>query len=166
MVDVSSVCVPPIQHCTTSQPGMPTGAPLPDMPMTCMQIAVGFGVSRPEHASQIVAMGAEGVICGSALVKALGESGTPVGARLGLAYRLGSRAAAGHATCTWRTVPGAQGASLCLAWPCHAFYALMLYVWQPHSQSGTLPTCPHASPHACTPRCLTYITNMMYCCVH
>lgn len=43
-----------------------------------MQVCVGFGVSRPEHAQQIVAMGAEGVICGSALVKALGESKTPV----------------------------------------------------------------------------------------
>lgn len=43
-----------------------------------MQIAVGFGVSKPEHVKQIVDWGAEGVICGSALVKALGESGSPV----------------------------------------------------------------------------------------
>ncbi len=42
------------------------------------QIAVGFGVSRPEHAKQIVSWGAEGVICGSALVKALGEAPSPV----------------------------------------------------------------------------------------
>ena len=46
--------------------------------MCMLQVSVGFGVSRPEHAKQIVDWGAEGVICGSALVKALGESGTPV----------------------------------------------------------------------------------------
>jgi len=39
---------------------------------------VGFGVSKPEQARQIAAWGAEGVICGSALVRALGESGSPV----------------------------------------------------------------------------------------
>lgn len=43
-----------------------------------MQVCVGFGVSRPEHVTQIMAWGAEGVICGSALVKALGESGSAV----------------------------------------------------------------------------------------
>jgi tryptophan synthase alpha chain len=42
------------------------------------QVAVGFGVSGPEQAKQIVSFGAEGVICGSALVKALGEAATPV----------------------------------------------------------------------------------------
>ncbi|PNH12743.1 Tryptophan synthase alpha chain [Tetrabaena socialis] len=45
--------------------------------VTDKPICVGFGVSRPEHAQQIVAWGADGVICGSALVKALGESGSP-----------------------------------------------------------------------------------------
>lgn len=35
-------------------------------------------MSKPEHVKQIVEWGAEGVICGSALVKALGESGSPV----------------------------------------------------------------------------------------
>lgn len=44
----------------------------------CAQICVGFGVSKPEHAHQIKAWGAEGVICGSALVKALGEAKSPV----------------------------------------------------------------------------------------
>nr|QKY14877.1 tryptophan synthase alpha chain (TRPA) [Polytomella parva] len=37
-------------------------------------ICVGFGVSKPEHADEIVRMGAEGVICGSALVRVLGET--------------------------------------------------------------------------------------------
>jgi tryptophan synthase alpha chain len=45
--------------------------------VTDKSVAVGFGVSSPEHARQIVEWGAEGVICGSALVKALGESGSP-----------------------------------------------------------------------------------------
>ncbi len=45
--------------------------------VTDKSVAVGFGVSKPEHVQQIVEWGAEGVICGSALVKALGESGTP-----------------------------------------------------------------------------------------
>lgn len=45
--------------------------------ITDKPIAVGFGVSEPEHAENIVSMGADGVICGSALVKAVGESGSP-----------------------------------------------------------------------------------------
>jgi tryptophan synthase alpha chain len=45
--------------------------------VTDKSIAVGFGVSRPEQARQIVEWGAEGVICGSALVRALGEAETP-----------------------------------------------------------------------------------------
>ena len=43
---------------------------------------MGFGVSKPEQARQIAAWGAEGVICGSALVRALGESGSPVSRRV------------------------------------------------------------------------------------
>ncbi|PRW56715.1 tryptophan synthase alpha chain [Chlorella sorokiniana] len=39
-------------------------------------VCVGFGVSGPEQARQIRAWGAEGVICGSALARALGESGS------------------------------------------------------------------------------------------
>ena len=42
------------------------------------QVCVGFGVSKPEQARQIASWGAEGVICGSALVRALGESSSPV----------------------------------------------------------------------------------------
>jgi tryptophan synthase alpha chain len=45
--------------------------------VTDKPIAVGFGVSKPEQARQIVEWGAEGVICGSALVRALGEASTP-----------------------------------------------------------------------------------------
>jgi tryptophan synthase alpha chain len=40
-------------------------------------VAVGFGVSGPDQAAQIRAWGADGVIVGSALVKALGEAATP-----------------------------------------------------------------------------------------
>lgn len=43
-------------------------------------VAVGFGVSRPEHVQAIVAAGAAGVIVASALVDALGEDGRDVGA--------------------------------------------------------------------------------------
>lgn len=45
--------------------------------VTDKSIAVGFGVSKPEHCKQIVSWGAEGVICGSALVRALGEASSP-----------------------------------------------------------------------------------------
>jgi len=40
-------------------------------------IAVGFGVSGPDAAAQVMAWGADGVIVGSALVKALGEAASP-----------------------------------------------------------------------------------------
>lgn len=43
---------------------------------TDKSIAVGFGVSGPEQARQIKEWGADGVIVGSALVKALGEAGS------------------------------------------------------------------------------------------
>jgi len=45
--------------------------------VTDKPVAVGFGVSEPEHARQIVDWGAEGVICGSALVRALGDASSP-----------------------------------------------------------------------------------------
>jgi tryptophan synthase alpha subunit len=45
--------------------------------VTDKPVAVGFGVSTPEHAQQIVAWGGDGVICGSALVRALGDAATP-----------------------------------------------------------------------------------------
>lgn len=40
-------------------------------------IAVGFGVAGPDTAAQVMAWGADGVIVGSALVKALGEAASP-----------------------------------------------------------------------------------------
>jgi len=45
--------------------------------VTDKPVAVGFGVSRPEQAASIASMGADGVIVGSALVKALGTAETP-----------------------------------------------------------------------------------------
>jgi tryptophan synthase alpha chain len=45
--------------------------------VTDKSVAVGFGVSRPEQAQEIVSWGAEGVIVGSALVKCLGEAESP-----------------------------------------------------------------------------------------
>jgi tryptophan synthase alpha chain len=41
-------------------------------------VAVGFGVSRPEHARMLAEAGADGVIVASALVDALGEDGRDV----------------------------------------------------------------------------------------
>ncbi|OEL13159.1 Tryptophan synthase alpha chain [Dichanthelium oligosanthes] len=40
-------------------------------------VAVGFGVSTPEHVKQIAGWGADGVIIGSAMVRLLGESASP-----------------------------------------------------------------------------------------
>ena len=45
--------------------------------VTDKPIAVGFGVSESKHAKQIVDWGADVVIVGSALVRALGEAETP-----------------------------------------------------------------------------------------
>ncbi|XP_062212685.1 indole-3-glycerol phosphate lyase, chloroplastic-like [Phragmites australis] len=40
-------------------------------------VAVGFGISKPEHVKQIAEWGADGVIIGSAMVKQLGEASSP-----------------------------------------------------------------------------------------
>ncbi|EER95952.1 hypothetical protein BDA96_02G054800 [Sorghum bicolor] len=40
-------------------------------------VAVGFGVSTPEHVQQIAGWGADGVIVGSAMVRLLGEAASP-----------------------------------------------------------------------------------------
>ena len=45
--------------------------------VTSKPVAVGFGISKPEQAAQIASWGADGVIVGSALVRALGEAATP-----------------------------------------------------------------------------------------
>ncbi|KAL6636756.1 hypothetical protein ACP70R_024328 [Stipagrostis hirtigluma subsp. patula] len=40
-------------------------------------VAVGFGISKPEHVKQIAEWGADGVIVGSAMVRQLGEAASP-----------------------------------------------------------------------------------------
>lgn len=45
--------------------------------VTDKPIAVGFGISKPEHAIQVAEWGADGVIVGSAMVKLLGEASSP-----------------------------------------------------------------------------------------
>jgi len=57
-------------------------------------VAVGFGVSRPEHVRAIAGAGADGVIVASALVDALGPDGRDLGALQKLVSRL--RAATGR----------------------------------------------------------------------
>ncbi|MCI17466.1 indole-3-glycerol phosphate lyase IGL1, partial [Trifolium medium] len=44
---------------------------------TTKPVAVGFGISTPEHVKQIAGWGADGVIVGSAMVKLLGEAKSP-----------------------------------------------------------------------------------------
>jgi tryptophan synthase alpha chain len=47
---------------------------------TQVPVALGFGIATPEHAAQAADAGADGVIVGSRLVRAAGESGDPAGA--------------------------------------------------------------------------------------
>jgi tryptophan synthase alpha chain len=47
---------------------------------TSVPVAVGFGISTPEHAAAAAAAGADGVIVGTRLVRAAGESEDPVAA--------------------------------------------------------------------------------------
>ncbi|RAL48881.1 hypothetical protein DM860_001201 [Cuscuta australis] len=44
---------------------------------TSKPVAVGFGISKPEHVKQVAAWGADGVIVGSAMVRILGEAKSP-----------------------------------------------------------------------------------------
>nr|BAJ91226.1 predicted protein [Hordeum vulgare subsp. vulgare] len=45
--------------------------------VTDKAVAVGFGISTPDHVKQIAEWGADGVIIGSAMVKQLGEAASP-----------------------------------------------------------------------------------------
>lgn len=45
---------------------------------TTVPVAVGFGISTPEHAAAAAAAGADGVIVGTRLVRAVGEATDPV----------------------------------------------------------------------------------------
>ncbi|KAM5560514.1 tryptophan synthase alpha chain-like [Rosa sericea] len=45
---------------------------------TSKAVAVGFGLSKPEHVKQVAEWGADGVIVGSAIVKVLGEARSPL----------------------------------------------------------------------------------------
>ncbi|OEL13077.1 Indole-3-glycerol phosphate lyase, chloroplastic [Dichanthelium oligosanthes] len=45
--------------------------------VTTKPVAVGFGISKPEHVKQIAQWGADGVIIGSAMVRQLGEAPSP-----------------------------------------------------------------------------------------
>jgi tryptophan synthase alpha chain len=47
---------------------------------TTIPVALGFGISTPEHARQAADAGADGVIVGTRLVRAAGESDDPAGA--------------------------------------------------------------------------------------
>jgi tryptophan synthase alpha chain len=47
---------------------------------TNVPVAVGFGISTPEHASATARAGADGIIVGSRLVRAAGEASDPVAA--------------------------------------------------------------------------------------
>ncbi|GAB4830460.1 hypothetical protein Ancab_020173 [Ancistrocladus abbreviatus] len=44
---------------------------------TSKPVAVGFGISKPEHVQQVAGWGADGVIVGSAMVRLLGEAKSP-----------------------------------------------------------------------------------------
>ncbi|KAF3436224.1 hypothetical protein FNV43_RR23316 [Rhamnella rubrinervis] len=44
---------------------------------TTKPVAVGFGISKPEHVKKVLGWGADGVIVGSAIVKLLGEAKSP-----------------------------------------------------------------------------------------
>jgi tryptophan synthase alpha subunit len=56
-------------------------------------VAVGFGISTPEHVAAVASAGADGVVVASALVDALGPEGRDVAAAATLARALGAATA-------------------------------------------------------------------------
>jgi tryptophan synthase alpha chain len=57
---------------------------------TEVPVALGFGISTPEHALQVAQAGADGVIVGTRLVRAAGESNDPAAAVGGIVAELAS----------------------------------------------------------------------------
>jgi tryptophan synthase alpha chain len=66
--------------------------------VTGLPLAVGFGISSPEQAAQVARI-ADGVIVGSALVKAVGAAADPVDAAAGFISALRRAMAAGERPC-------------------------------------------------------------------
>jgi tryptophan synthase alpha subunit len=64
--------------------------------VTDKPVAVGFGISKPDQAAQVASWGADGIIVGSALVRALGEAPTP-GAPRGVQRRAECVRSSAHA---------------------------------------------------------------------
>jgi tryptophan synthase alpha chain len=62
---------------------------------TAVPVALGFGISTPEQATQAARAGADGVIVGSRLVRAAGESADPAGAVGALVAELATALRAG-----------------------------------------------------------------------
>lgn len=88
-----------------------------------LPVAVGFGVSRPDHVRAVAQTGADGVIVGSALVSALGAGGTDIEA-----FANGCRAMiAGSAT-----PPSDESSDATLARPAQARANGLVSRRQPH----------------------------------
>ena len=71
---------------------------------TEVPVALGFGISTPEQAAEAAAAGADGVIVGTRLVRAAGESEDPAGGGRGRARggtRCGPRAAPARIPRAW-----------------------------------------------------------------
>jgi len=65
---------------------------------TDVPVAVGFGIGNPEQAAEVAAAGADGVIVGSRLVRAAGESSDPVPAVSELVTRFAAALSPSSAT--------------------------------------------------------------------
>jgi tryptophan synthase alpha chain len=64
---------------------------------TAAPVALGFGISTPDHARQAAQAGADGVIVGTRLVRAAGESDDPAGAVGAVVAELAAALAPGDA---------------------------------------------------------------------